>query len=83
MFVKLEMPINKKIEIMKLGYRMLLSGIAIFFSTMAISQEMKPIDGDKPIKQKVVSKRFEAKHKEPIKKKIRFEMKEENIRKVN
>lgn len=71
---------------MKLGYRLFLAGFALLFSNLAMSQDLKPIDGDKPIKQKVVSKRFEAKHMQPVKplkQQMRIEIKEENIRKVN
>lgn len=68
---------------MKLGYRILTMGIMLIFSTSAMSQQNSPIDGDKPIKQKVSSKRFEAKHAQPVKHQIRIEMKEEKVRKVN
>lgn len=68
---------------MKLGYQILLAGVTIMFSSVAMSQTVNLSDGDKPIKQKVVSKRFEAKHAKPMKKQLRLEMKEEKIRKID
>lgn len=68
---------------MKLGYQILLAGVAIMFSSVAMSQTVNLSEGDKPIKQKVVSKRFEAKHAQPVKHQMRIELKEEKVRKVN
>jgi hypothetical protein len=68
---------------MKFGYQILLAGAAIMFSSIAMSQTINLSDGDKPIKQKIVSKRFESKHAKPMKKLLRLEMKDEKLRKMD